>query len=520
MGKIKSVFRKSKKYYSQIYYGALIVLAAVIVIAFFNLQQGLSLWLDEMFQVDYCRESSSLLNIICIDPYTPPLFNIIAWVWYRLVPFGEVWLHIPSLCFVIISLFLIAAIGRRLHGRMLGFLAAMLFVVNAKVFSECIFSFRAYSLLLVLSCLFLYLYIRRIQTPANEISWKLSAAMAITTLALGYTHYFGVLFACMFFIIDLYLLARGRLNGARLKVFAPYCFALVCYLPWLKIAFATLAKAKTNTLAHSWQNAMSGGAPNFHSFLYWLSGEVAEVLMLFNIACVTCIIVNIWRIYKHKYEWQKDLPMIAMVFVILLMLGGMWVYCSFINTYSMMWVSRYFIPLIPCIVLVTTLGFYDVLRHLPVPNFLQLVCAVMVVALLIPSCVATIHNDLLETSSTRFYKNLTQWLEGKDDIEKDTTLVMAVINTTDKGRQIQAWKHYYFNRKDTRDFDVNILDALDSEARDNPTYLLYYKKIYVTCQHFDPDIPQEYKSVLSKNFTKKKTENPGGGKTYVYIRKK
>lgn len=496
------------------------MLAIVIVVSFFNLQQGLSLWLDEMFQVDYCRTSSTLLDIICIDPYTPPLFNIIAWCWYRLVPYGEIWLHIPSLCFVIIALFLISATGRRLHGRMLGFLAAMLFVINAKVFSECIFSFRAYSLLLVLSCLFLYLYIRRIQTSTEKITWKLSVALAITTLALGYTHYFGVLFAAMFFIVDLYLLARGRLNGARLKVFMPYAFALLFYIPWLSVAFETLEKAKTNALAHSWQSVISGGEPNFHSFLYWLSGEVAEVLMLFNIACVTIVIVSAWRIYKHKYEWQKEIPMLAMIFAVVFMLGGMWFYCSYINTNSMMWVSRYFVPLIPCVVLITTSGFYRMIEHLPIPDFLQVVCAILIVALLIPSCVATIHNDLLETSSTRFYKSLTQWLESKSDIEKDTTLVMAVINTTDKGRQVQAWKHYYFDKKDSRDFNVNILNALDSEAREHPFHLLKYKKIYVTCQHFDPDIPWEYKHVLKMNFTKKKTDNPGGGKTYVYIRKK
>ena len=519
MEKFKSFFKKCTKYYTQIYYAALVALAVVIVVSFFNLQQGLSLWLDEMFQVEYCRTSPSLLNIICIDPYTPPLFNIIAWCWYKLVPFGEVWLHIPSLCFVIIALFLIAATGKRLHGKMLGFLAAMLFVVNAKVFSECIFSFRAYSLLLVLSCLFLYLYVCRIQTCAEKLTWKLSVSLALTTLALGYTHYFGVLFACMFFIVDLYLLACGRLGGARLKVFAPYAFALLFYIPWLKVAFATLNIAKTNVLAHSWQSIISGGKPNFHSFLYWLCGEVAEILMLFNIACITIIIVSIWRIYKHKYEWQKELPMLAMIFVVLFMLGGMWFYCTYINTNSMMWVSRYFMPLIPCVIFITTLGFYKIIENLPLPNFLQVICAVLIVACLIPSCVATIHNDLSETSSTRFYKNLTQWLESKDDIEKDTTLVMAVINTNDKGRQVQGWKHYYFNEKDSRTFDVNILDALDSEAREHPTYLLKFKKIYVTCQHFDPDIPQEYKPVLKKYFAEKLTDNPGGGKTLVYRRK-
>lgn len=519
MKKPQSFFSKYSKYYTCFYYLSLAALSLIIISSLFALQPGLSLWLDEMFQVDYCLNSKSIAEIISIDPYTPPLFNIIAWCWYQIVPYGEIWLHIPSTCFVIASLFLIAATGRRLHGRFVGFLAAMLLVINAKVFSECLFTFRAYALLLALSCLFVYLYIRRIQTPVNQISWKMSAGLAIVILALGYTHYFGVLFACMFFIVDLYLLIRGRLAGARLKIFLPYAIALVCYIPWLKVAFATLAKAKVNTLAHSWQATAAGGAPNMHLFLYWLSGEVAEVLMLFHFACITCIITIIWRVYKHEYKWHEELPILALIFVVLGMLGIMWFYCSFVNSASMMWVARYFIPLIPCIVLITTFGLYRMLAHLPVPDFLQVLAAVLIVLMLVPSCVQTIHNDLLETSSTRFYKSLTSWMEERSDISKDSTLVLAIVNTTDRGRQLDAWKHYYFQRKDSREFHINMVDGLDSEAREHPRDLLRYKKIYVTCQHFDPDIPEEYKPILKKYYKLKKTDNPGGGATFVYIRK-
>lgn len=476
-----------------------------------------SLWLDEIFQVDYCR-SSTLAQIIVIDPYTPPLYNIIAWFWYRAVPYGEIWLRLPSVLFVVASLPLMAAAGRRIGGRRTGFLTAFLLLINAKVCTQLALSFRSYALLLLLASLLIYLYVRRMQTPAEASSWRMAAAYEATMLALGYTHYFGILLACAFFAVDLVALARGRLQGRRLKTFLPYAFAVAGYLPWIPIALGTLIGARTRiatgmTVDH-WQND-----PNLHNLLYWLCGECAETLGLFHIALIIIFVVAVYRCLRKQFDWEHGLPLIALACAVIGVTGAIWAYCAHVNPSSMLWVERYFTPLIPAIALISAWGACKIFSWIPVNDPMRFIAAFLCVALLIPTTMGTVQNDMAEGSSTRFYAKLAEWLEQRSDISSDKTLVLALINTTDRGRQTSAWKHYYFDLKDTRDFKVNILEGLDTAAQLNPYDLLAYDTVYVTCQHFDPEIPDTYAEVFQRYYKKHRTGNPGGGTTVYYTKR-
>lgn len=506
--------------YDRVYHVGLALVCVVAFALMTYLAATTSLWLDEIFQVDYCL-SSSLLDVVLIDPYTPPLFNIIAWIWYQLVPYGEVWLRLPSIVFVVASMPLAAATGRRIGGRRTGFLAAFLLLINAKVFTQMGLTFRTYALLLFLSTLLVYLYVRRTQTPKDKTSWKLSVASGATMLALGYTHYFGVLLACAFFLVDVFLLVRGHLNGIRRKVLVSYLIPVVGYLPWVWVAFQTLFAARANAAAgfsvDTWQG--TGDAVNIHALLYWLCGECAETLGLFHIAMIVIVVVGVYHCYRHRFVWQEEMPLIALVFVVFAVVGGMWAYCSFIEPESMFWVERYFTPAIPAMTLVTAWGITRVFSWIPTSDPVRFVAAFLCVVLLVPTATGTIRNDLALGSSTRFYADLTTYLESRDDISNDDTLVLAIINTTDRGRQVNAWKHYYFDRKDTRDFKVNIWEGLEPSIQVNPYDLLAYDTIYVTCQHFDPDIPEAYAEVFQEYYKRHRTDNPGGGTTVYYTKK-
>ena len=506
--------------YDRIYHFGLFLVCAVTFVLMTYLAATTSLWLDEMFQVDYCL-SSSLADVILIDPYTPPLFNVIAWLWYQVVPFGEVWLRLPSILLVVGTMPLIAATGRRIGGRRTGFLAAFLLLINAKVFTQMGLTFRTYALLLFLSALLVYLYVRRAQTPKEKTSWKLSVASGLAMLALGYTHYFGVLLAFAFFLVDMFLLARGHLNGIRRKVLLSYLIPLVGYLPWIWVAFQTLfaarARVATGMSVDTWQG--TGDAVNIHALLYWLCGECAETLGLFHIAMIVVVVVGVYHCYRHRFVWTEEMPLITLVFVVFVIVGGMWVYCSFVEPESMFWVERYFTPVVPAMTLVTAWGITRIFSWIPTSDPVRFIAAFLCVALLVPTASGTVQNDLALGSSTRFYADLTTYLESRDDISNDDTLVLAIINTTDRGRQVEAWKSYYFDRKGTRDFAVNIWEGLEPSIQVNPYDLLAFDTIYVTCQHFDPDIPETYAEVFQEYYKRHRTDNPGGGTTVYYTKK-
>lgn len=507
--------------YDRIYHAGLALLCAAVFAYMLHLAQSSSLWLDEIFQVEYCR-TSSFLGIVTIDPYTPPLFNIIAWCWYRLVPYGEAWLRLPCIALVVGSLPLIAMTGRRLSNRRTGFIAAFLLAINAKVFTQMGLTFRAYALLLFLSALVVYLYVRRVQTPFEGFSWRLSIAYGLAMLALGYTHYFGVLLCCMFFLVDLYLVLRGRLRGIVGKVLLSYGIALVGYLPWLAVAFGTYAKATASqagsavSSVNQWRE--QGLDTNVHGLLYWLCGECAETLGLFHVAAIIILVIAVSRCVRHEFKWQEEVPLVAMLLAVGLMVGVMWAYANFVNPNSMFWVDRYFTPLVPCITLVCAWGVDKIFSWMPTNRPAKFVAGFLCVALLVPTAVGTIHNDMAEGSSTRFYSKLSTWLEERPDISSDKTVVLALINTTDRGRQISGWEHYYFDRKDTREFKVNIWDGLDPSVIVNPYDLLQFDTIYVTRQHFYPDLPESYQQLFKRYYKKHSTENPGWGETTYYTR--
>ena len=504
--------------YDRIYWAGLSLLVVATAVLMCYLAATTSLWLDEVFQVEYCR-TSSLAQVLAIDPYTPPLFNLIAWCWYRVVPYGELWLRLPSIAFVVGSVPLVAACGRRIGGRRTGFLAAFLLVINAKVFTQMGLTFRTYGLLLLLSTLLVYLQLRRMQTPMERFSWRLTAAAAATMLALGYTHYFGVLLACTFFAVDLYLLARGRLDGIRGKVFASYVVAVVGYLPWLAVvahSFAHLSSAASSSAVNHWHDAAA--AVNVHSLLYWLCGECAETLGLFHVAAIVVVVVGVYRCARHEFDWRAEMPLIVLLCSVVIMVGAVWGYSTFANPDSMLWVERYFTPLVPCIVLVSAWGTAKIFSWIPTSDPVRFVAAFLCVVLLVPTATGTVQNDLSEGSSTRFYAHLTEYLEQRPDISSDKTCVLALIDSTDRGRQISGWKHYYFDRKDTRDFKVTIWDGLDPSVIVNPGDLLQFDTIYVTRQHFDPELPDTYEQLFKRYYKKHRTSNPGWGETTYYVK--
>ncbi|MGI6031871.1 MAG: glycosyltransferase family 39 protein [Coriobacteriales bacterium] len=511
--------QETTRRYDVIYHAGVGLLMVVVGIYLVYLGATTSLWLDDIFQVEYCR-STTFAQILLIDPLTPPLFNVFVWCWYRIVPYGEIWLRLPSIAFVLACLPLIAATGRRMGGRRTGFLSAFLLAINAKVLSQMALSFRAYALLLFLSTLLIYLYVRRVQTPKDEVSWKLSIGTGLAMLALGYTHYFGVVLCCAFFIIDLYLVVRRRLDGIRAKVFVPYAIALVGYIPWAVVAAGALTHTvnatATSAASTRWHEASSN--LTVHGLLYWLCGECAETLGFFHVAAIIVLVVAVYRCVRRTFDWRSEMPVLALVVITIVFIAGMWAYTHLVNTSSTLWVERYFTPLVPCIALATGWGIAKIFSWIPTTDPVRFIAAFLCVVLLVPTTLGTVHNDLSEGSSTRFYAHLTEYLESRSDISSDKTCVLALIDTTGRGQQIEGWKHYYFNRKDTRDFKVTIWDGLDPSVIVNPEDLLQFDTIYVTRQHFDPQLPKTYERLFREHYKKHSTTNPGWGETTYYTR--
>lgn len=107
----------------------LIVLLA-LTLRLFSINQ--SLWLDEAINV-LATQNYSLLGMIteyAKGDFHPPGFFIILWIWSKLFGISEVVVRIPSIIFGVLTIYLVYLIGRKLHSKTLGLIAAFLLAIN------------------------------------------------------------------------------------------------------------------------------------------------------------------------------------------------------------------------------------------------------------------------------------------------------------------------------------------------------------------------------------------------------
>lgn len=87
-----------------IIYAALVILFSVIFIVFASSQ---GFWSDELFNIGVISHDKSFADMLYIyitDEVTnPPLYTIFLYFWYRIVPYGEVYLLFPNVIFWLIG---------------------------------------------------------------------------------------------------------------------------------------------------------------------------------------------------------------------------------------------------------------------------------------------------------------------------------------------------------------------------------------------------------------------------------
>jgi mannosyltransferase len=119
---------------------------------------------------------------------TPPLYYVLAWGWSKFFGTGEWGLRSLSALFGLATIPVVYLIGRRLAGSRVGVAAAAFAAVNPALiwYSQ---EARAYSLLILLSALGFYFFLRARDgfEPRDLALWALFSGLAVAT------HYFGAI---------------------------------------------------------------------------------------------------------------------------------------------------------------------------------------------------------------------------------------------------------------------------------------------------------------------------------------
>lgn len=317
----------------------------IIMIGFmYKLALGKSFWYDELdWTIKYLdvRNIFEMISSLSKSVYNMPFFYIILFPLYKILPYGETWLLIPNFIAVILGIYILRKIGEKIGGIKFGFIVQLVAATSTTVINQCGLEFRPYAFLFCLSTWTFFRYITKLEfnNKKNIVLYTISLVL------LSYTHYFGCLIIMLYFLYDLYLYIRYR-NKYKLSIFLPYFIAGILLLPW----FLSIIGNNLKT------NYMWTAAPKFKEiiniFNFLLSYNTYSKY-LFALSIITLILTNKRKKYKYL-----NICIISIIFVI----ATIFIYSKYIKPDLSLFVSRYFVVIIPHIFIISSIFPYVLLN--------------------------------------------------------------------------------------------------------------------------------------------------------------
>ena len=434
-----------------IYGGIAVVLFALL----FHYADIFSMWNDELATVSYTQGSlPDVINgaLTAVD-LTPPLFDICAHFWYRIVPYGEQWLLLLSIVPIAISVFFVGLSGEALYGKVCGVLASVFVGFSITVWGNAAFEFRAYGFLILFSSLTLYCHIRKNQTHEKKC-WLLLYSLSMLCLAMS--HYFGMLECALIFLADVYLFLRKRLTR---KFILPYLVPGAVSAVWLFLLwFITLRHHTTGELASFYPIPSVG---DFRAQLYDLPGKL-ELNYWISLLGIGYAVALLPRVLKNADAAWKDIYQCLCAGMFVGTLALLYIYGNCVNRESTMWNYRYFLFLIPFIALLCALTVVRLCGTKDAEKSRTLKRAVTVFfgVFLALNCMINVA-----WCNTNFpYREEADTLfKYADYIYSDDNVVISILGENDPA--LDGWNEYYITRQGRRD-TLNVISqwTVDEEV--------------------------------------------------------
>lgn len=487
------VKKKSDKAQARLIYGGIALAAFAYMIVY---SKNHVFWLDEIFQIGFSGAGKTLSETLMVTETTPPLFRLVANLWYRVAPYGEEWLLLLPEAACALSVYITGMLGETLRGRVTGILAAVYIATSNVVFVNAAYEFRSYGFLLLFSVLFLLVYAKRLQ-EGRAFGWDSVLYQSVCMILLAYTHYFGVFLCALCGLIDLILLFRKKISWRAL---VSYVIAAVVYIPWL----LRLMQLGQFTQDATWMQIPSlNGVYDLFSFLCSNQMVVRGLFVLGAAVLVLCFVKA-----REKVSSGLRKEEIGLIFLILpaVYLACMYLYGTVINRNATLWVARYFIGLVPTIALTVATGGEAVIRLLQKAtkkgeSVHTAGCIVLAVVLFCISLPTIAKQPTTKNHADQHYAESADYLYNRNTkIFLDRTLVVFVGEDYEK----DGFNDYYLIKQGKRD-PINIVSTEELRNRiedDSDSYenmLLDYDTIYV-CSIYHA-VPSDVSRFLNSRFS-------------------
>jgi uncharacterized membrane protein len=213
-----------------------IIIAAGLALRLYRLDFQ-SLWVDEIASMMESSPELGLTGVIdACKLDQPPASFLLMNIWFKLFGYSDFQGRLFSVVIGILGIMSMYVLGKELRGNAVGLIAAL---ITALTHIHILFSQEArfYTLLFLLSALSFLFYIRAVKfiRPVDFLLYALSTA------ALLYTHYFGlVVFASQAMLFVGLVLFYPRQQRFILLAFGAWIAVVLMISPWLPIIFSDL----------------------------------------------------------------------------------------------------------------------------------------------------------------------------------------------------------------------------------------------------------------------------------------
>lgn len=376
-----------------------------------------SLWVDEIITVYTSGSDKSFSEIyqylINSDPH-PPLYYYIVHCFYLIFENSSLVARVVSALFGIGGFFALYHLSKELHNKNVGLIAVCLLALN---YFHIFYSqeARMYSMLFFTTTISFYYLIRFIKNP----SLKTAIIHGIFASIMIYTHFFALFTLFSQYVILLYFLIKPYDTSYKLQIKLPIISGLTTLLLYIPAIFIFL---KTSQRTSIWIPIPDKEV--FSSVFKEFFGFCESILVIFYIVLIFYFIKmfnkkeNIKYVInplKDKFSFSFFVISIWIVITIIIPLV-----LSFVNL--PMIVSRYFINILPAILILISLGIYQI------KNNVVKTCLITLIILFSITDIIVVK---------KYYKipNKAQFREAS----------LTVINNNPKKDKVYTSQKYYFD---------------------------------------------------------------------------